>query len=340
MSPHPPRSPRSLPRRGFTLVELLVVIVIIAILVGFLLPAIMGARTAARRAEVSVAISGLDADVTKFKTEFKTDLPSRITLYERVAGDPSWAADTTSPQATQEWTRSRTLIRRLWPQFDFNAIATGTSPANRGWDINGDGDRDDKLVLTGAECLVFFLGGMTATNYVSANDTAVTPAPTAGTAVADWIPLGFSKNPRNPFERGEGTRVGPFTEFDPTRMVDVFPLAGGQGMPEYLDPLPNQSKPFLYASSSEGRGYDPADLAGSGMTSVYLQRDDNLATPNDDTEVAWNQRTYQIISPGFDSEYGDGGLYEPEERFDIQAAPNRRFERDNMTNFAPGQLEP
>ena len=39
------------PRRGFTLVELLVVIAIIAVLIALLLPAVQAAREAARRAQ-------------------------------------------------------------------------------------------------------------------------------------------------------------------------------------------------------------------------------------------------------------------------------------------------
>ena len=46
----PDRSSNS-PRRGFTLVELLVVIAIIAMLVSLLIPAVQAAREAARRAQ-------------------------------------------------------------------------------------------------------------------------------------------------------------------------------------------------------------------------------------------------------------------------------------------------
>lgn len=317
MSPHAPRHPHRPPRRGFSLVELMVVIVIIGILAALILPALGSASRTARVTEVQVEIKGLESNITAFKTEFGEEPPSGITLFEEGG---AWSV------------ASQTQIRRMWPQFNF-AIDR---------DINGDGDMGDVIVLTGSECLVFFLGGMMATNVVSADGSAA-----GGSApVTAWTPLGFSKNPRNPFERSGGTRIGPFQEFDGSRLVDVFSITPtDHDMPEYLDTLPSQANPYLYASSNNGRGYDATDLGGpalsaplvpvTSMTNVYLQKDDDTSTVGDTSEIAWNQTSFQIISPGFDTEYGVGGIYES----DGTLPPARSNERDNITNFGSGELE-
>src|SRR5690606_19735900 len=143
---------------------------------------------------------------------------------------------------------ARSRIRKLWPQFDF------TIPR----DINGDGDATDVVQLNGAECLVFFLGGVNATNYVDGAGGTLTPS--GSPPVGEWIPLGFSRNPRDPFERSGGTRVGPMTEFDAARFVDLFANPGDSigtrdGMPEPLAPLPPQPRPYLYATSYHGKVY-------------------------------------------------------------------------------------
>jgi prepilin-type N-terminal cleavage/methylation domain-containing protein len=325
MSPHRPRHrphTAAAPRSGFSLIELLAVMVIIALLVAMLLPAIGAVRSRANLAQVSVDIKALETGISTFKTEFGSEPPSRIVLYEQPTGDPSWAVDSSNPLAL---TRSKSLIRKLWPQFNF-AIAR---------DINGNGTATDRIELNGAECLVFFLGGVNATNYVDANGNPFTPAPTG--AVGEWIPLGFSKNPRDPFERSGGTRVGPMTELDASRFVDFFgdsmSPTTSDGMPELLDPFPSQTRPYVYASSYDGKGYDATDLFGTGMTSVYLQK---LGASPPVGNVPWNKTSYQIISPGIDGEYGTGGLFEVGDSYIIPTG--RSNERDNVTNFSGGTL--
>jgi prepilin-type N-terminal cleavage/methylation domain-containing protein len=307
-------------RSGFTVIELMVVIIIIAILMALLLPALQSVRQQAQVAQVSTEIKALETALTLFRTEHGAYPPSRIVLHEDPAG---WTADT----------RSRTIIRGLWPQFDFTKAR----------DINGDGDADDTFVLTGAECLAFFTAGM----------------------MDNGVPVGFSKNPRDPFEIDRGTRIGPFHEFDVARFVDV----DNDGMVEYMDPLSKtRDAPYLYLSSYEGKGYQPdhdadvfephaaftasipdtrpdigIDSNGDGITDegrVYYQ---NFA-PTRSGMVAHQRDGYQIICPGFDGEYGEGGSYNGSDglfyvgpsggKSSIFSGPDA----DNITNFSRGQL--
>lgn len=297
MTPH--RTPRRFRRRGrhpdlgsprgFTLVELMVVIVIVALLVALLLPAIWGAVITAREGQVRTDISELEKSITAFQAEYGGIAPpSRITLYK--AGE-TWDS------------RSRAIIRRIWPQFDFSNSG-GLSLSN------------DSVTLTGAECLVFFLGG------IPVEDGS-----------GRFRATGFSKNPANPFasETTAANRVGPFFAFESNRLVDEH--GNSNGFPEYLDALPGQTNPYIYLSSYDGRGYRTADIPTGTLTRWYVLPDDTTA--NDTDNPPYKPNGYQIISPGGDGLYGDGGVYDPDNTSSLTAA-----ELDNITNFTDGRLAP
>ena len=214
-----------------------------------------------------------------FKARYGIEPPSNITLHATKEG---WDSDR----------KSRDAIRQLWPKFDFK-ICGGMS------NIPSDG-----VHLNGAECLVFFLGGIS--------------DPASGT------PISFSMHLTQPFAGGNG-REFPVYEFDQRRFVDL----DRDGFREYLDPLPGQTKPYLYISSNDGQGYDPADFDGA-MRDIYRTGFSPDAKP-------WKPKGYQIISPGTDREYGIGGVYDPESP-DLKNDSNRTAEFDNVTNFAPGVL--
>ncbi len=297
-------------QRGFTLIEVMVVLVIIAILGGLLLSAFGPAQQSAREAQVIAEMQSLKASITAFRTEFKMDPPSSIFICEQATG---WA---TKPV-------DRAMIKRLWPSFNF-AIAR---------DFNGDGDTTDIVALDGAECLVFFLGGL-----VDASSGQL---------------RGFSKNPGNPFAMDNGTRQGPFYEFeggiDPSngqpigRLVDT----DNDGAPEYVDSLPSQTQPILYFSSYDGTGYRPDntedDNANGSLDTMPDEDDNNNGRLDHRMQFAYfkdaagknpyNSSGYQLISPGQDAEYGVGGFLDPTEFSGQRAA-----EADNLALFHSGRL--
>jgi len=319
------RKPRG--SAGFTLIELMVVVVIIAILVGLLLPAIMSVRRTARDTEVRTDIAALEDAIAKFKVTFGTEPPSEISLYASAA---AWEQTATSR-------RHKGLIKQLWPQFNFancGGFSDGTNFPNPPFPPMTT-QRD----LSGAECLVFFLGGM-----VNLTNGAFT---------------GFSKDPQQPF--GHGTnREGPFFEFKGSLRTPL--MAAGDGawvgrmtdkdgdwFPEYRDPLPQQQNPYLYFNGVNGYRTDfpmsnpwhntdnyVAGVPAMSINNAYYNRPDYTTTFLTVAPAMSNPhkpKGIQIISPGADATYGIGGAYTPASTGGFNEA-----DRDNITNFHSGRL--
>ncbi|TXT36994.1 MAG: hypothetical protein FD138_805 [Planctomycetota bacterium] len=331
--PSNPQKPSRRLRGGFTLVELLVVIVIIAILIGLVLPAISGVRARAREAEVKNDIAKLEQAITAFKVEFGIDPPSQISLF---AAPADWNLPAN--------TRSMNLIRQIWPRFDFSdcgGASNGTVFAVPG------GGTPNRFDLNGAECLVFFLGGM-----IDQQSGAFT---------------GFAKDPANPFTSRAiiTNRQGPYFEFVGALRIPASATAGdgnwsgrltdrdADWLPEYRDTLPQQAMPYVYFSAASGNYRTAPTTAGMAisMSNPWVNTDNRDASNSAYTLMNYayyvsfspftspamsaphKPKGFQIISPGSDGIYGTGGLFNPENTSALS-----RDDRDNITNFHAGRL--
>lgn len=273
-------------RKGFTLVELLIVIVVLGILMALLLPVINGAMRTARNAAVSAEINQIATALENFKSKYGTYPPSRVYLMEN--GD--YSAATGGSSATALWTSatsyydptspgtgdlnvaqlaSRTLsaFRRIWPRVQLSTSGAVFSSTSTVWyDFNGNGNFDTTpYVLRGHECLTFFLGGI----------------PLYDSATASYSLTGFGKDPANPFtnmivgnKMYNGNRLSPFYEFNPGRLfpdpanLNIPGTTTLLNVPAYYDTL-NSGPPqagtgsinfYAYFSAYGSGNYDPNDV--------------------------------------------------------------------------------
>jgi general secretion pathway protein G len=281
-------------RRGFTLVELLMVIVIITFLLALLLPAINGALRSARRAAVTAEINVLAQALANFKSKYGDYPPSRILLvengdYSSIGSNASLSmpgilpyiagpTDPTSPGVNditvgQLAQRSLAALRKFFPRLVLSTSGPVFANTSTTWyDFNGDGvlappnGVPQAYVLHGHECLVFFLGG------IQTHDPK-----------GDFGLIGFGKDPTNPFSNNvagsfmySDNREPPIFEFngprlflDPsTQVPGSVPGTTLPGMPAYYDSLNNPSpqtagttRNFYAYFSAYGNGrYDPNDI--------------------------------------------------------------------------------
>jgi len=346
---------RPLVRRGFTLVELLVAIVIISVLAAFLLPAIQGVIGTGKVAAVRNEISQLEAAIANFKSTYGIDPPSSIVLCE-------------DHNVWNSYPASKAILQRLFPNFDFNLDINfdGNSTQNV---IVLRGPECLVFFLGGIPTFSNGVDGQPGIAGVDDDgDSSIDNATELGAKNSDdAVSLtGFSKNPSNPFSAlsGNETRQGPFFDFAPSR-IRCGPA--NSGFCVYVDSLSGQLTPYYYLSSYDGRGYKRFGIDDKpGFANVDDDGDtktdyDPMSPTPDADEINWTgsddeypsasfmvylqpsgtvpykQKSFQIISPGIDGEYGVGGTYDPSKS---NSGLQNKSDYDNITNLSSGRLVP
>lgn len=327
--------------RGFTLVELLTVMVIIGLLMGLISVAVIAARSRAKVAATGVEIAALESALHNYRSRF-TDFPPDFAYCRGGAPGniPSMAQGAVVQHLTRMFPRyvlAGSNTSQQWNNLR-SAIQRATQPYGYSLDIN---------YLDPATALVFFLGGI----------PEISNGQTTGKL------LGFSANPSNPFDYTSASRIGPFFDFDPTRLeatsarwLRYKPSYGaGPGAPPYIYfrapyyymngttvvPTKWQRVNTSYGVEQEELGTSQASLMRAMAVRPYY----NWST--DDKVRDWyNPKSFQIICAGADNRYGgtseDANLgigNQPAVPHFPKSDNVAGGHLDNQTNFCKGVLE-
>jgi len=338
-------------RRGFTLVELLVVITIIAMLAGMTLAGVMAARRAAQRAAIKQDIGQIQMSLETYKNEVGEYPPDFCWLNDN--DDPDPLNDTAIEQAVKELLNRHLQMRFPRYQGDWDDVVTDVNN-NYGVDITE---------LDPAGALTFWLGGLPETT-------------------SSAKPAGFNADPANPFDTGL-PRTEPHYDFDPERLELTETIGGTDYLRyRYRPELPAGIPPAPYVYFRAQRGWawgnqrtyefshrNPTDstqyiIAARGWTDTTNPAV-GYAVPYLASADVWeSEETYQIISAGLDGNFGERDTLPPIASGDWTSVPVpppplppppspayteypvtstavdfNKGDSDNMANFAKGKLE-
>ncbi len=358
------------PRRGFTLVELLMVITIIGMLAALLVAGAMRAVVTAKTARITVEVGMLDTAVQNYKNEIGGAYPPDATF---LGTNNTWVNARNN--------RILTHLRKAFPRFYVNGYGPASSngtlqqvvqqaftnynsqtpppvapyPANTPNGASKWGNLDN---LDAAEALVFWLGGL-----------PDVPVKDGSTQLWSYRMKGFSANKLKPFNLIDSSRLkGPF-EFQDQRLGD----ADGDGWPEYypqVDSVPqpsgsgaaspgNPTAPYVYFDA--GSYSNVTATFGSYPTSGLYPPIAGGATPTfptnayspqwglaipyssafNGTQLTWaNPEKFQIISAALDSQYYTPSGTTPDAFRVFPAGTNfSAADMDNVSNFSNGKLQ-
>lgn len=282
------RTPPPQTRRGFTLVEMMIVIVIIGLLAALISVAASAAIGAARRASILTELTQLDMAMKQYNTD-------------RGAYPPCMGSTNRTNQFVAH-------MRRAFPRYsvtNYNDLKTALTTAYNNAAPGGPVPSLD--TLDQAEALVFWLGG------------PPTPRNASGQTQGTTKLAGFSASPSDPFSFSTARLPTPF-EFDERRLVDY----DNDGWFEYIPPgnfANTVMPPYVYfdagsyspATSPTAVSY-PYSGTGAGFKTPNHISDWGTVVPylNDTTAAASmamvNPKSFQIVSAGLDAVYSQEGM--------------------------------
>jgi type II secretory pathway pseudopilin PulG len=316
------------------MVELLVVFVIILVLMALLLGAVNRIFVTLDETRTVADINQLSQACEAFKLRYGRYPPSLIRLRERGGYNPMDLLDEFSVQ----------YLTSVFPGIDLDLWTTSGNTVWHDWDGDGTSSNAD-FVLSGNECLVFFLGGQPI-------------ATSAGIQL-----MGFNTDKALPVVYPSPARDGPFFEFRPERLVATN---ANPRFRSYSDPY---GTPYLYyaAGWANQNNYNtlPHPQAPPNTSNdcypllVNLSAPPGVPPPNSVPFSPYIQSTntvgaevmttfhrpdkFQIISAGRDrffgfrnSTVGLTGQYTAGQENPTVSV----FDRDNLTNFSEGVLVP
>lgn len=346
-------------RRGFTLVELLVVITVIAILVGLLLPAVFGIFKSTGEMTITNDIQRLSAAVEQFKTKHGF-YPSDFSEFVDSNGNALAYGDTIPTLDVTVEARLKSFLAKISPQHseddDDPVLNDGTSRLQHWWETIGSKlavfdnapgavPNQREARLRGPQvALWFWLSQLynDAQYPLSGFRLALNSMDNNGNSIPDNMEITSERQVlfEFPNRQLEGIQEVTYASTDGSGLFVVR---------RFLQP--SSPAPYIYfhnatywdvndqslvtfidfdKASGDTSGTDPQQIGAPCYTKT--DPDGDLST-NDFA----NSETYQIISAGYDEIFGsyNQNINTPGNVSDIEVYEST----DNITNFSEGRVD-